>query len=150
MQSFFKDIFIYHHHFNQKLGEQLQAHAASVPERAHFLFSHFILAHQIWNSRILGQQPMALNQTLAVDQCLDLDRINLEASLNILDTVDLGQTIHYQNSKGQRFINTVLHILFHLSNHSSHHKGQLVAELRRSGIDPVVTDYIFYKRQEIS
>src|SRR5690606_9343711 len=116
---------------------------------ANFLFSHIVLAHQVWNSRILGQQPMALNQTLALDQCLDLDRSNLDKSLSILDTVDLDQTVYYQNSKGQRFGNLVRHILFHVSNHASHHKGQVVEELRRSGIAPVVTDYIFYKREEI-
>lgn len=44
MKSFFKEIFIYHHHFNQNLGEQITAQIGQVSERTLFLFSPLILA----------------------------------------------------------------------------------------------------------
>jgi uncharacterized damage-inducible protein DinB len=44
------------------------------------------------------------------------------------------------------YINSIQQILFHVANHFSHHKGQIISDLRQSGIDPIVIDYIFYKR----
>lgn len=148
MKRFFQDITAYHHYFNQKLGEQIKNHEQHLNERMAFLFSHIVLAHQVWNARILSQDPMMLDQTLPIDFCLDLDKSNFEATRKIVEEFDLATIINYQNSKGEKFSNTLSEILFHISNHSSHHKGQIVAELRQSGIAPVVTDYIFYKRSQ--
>jgi uncharacterized damage-inducible protein DinB len=147
MISFFKDIFEYHHHFNQKLGGQIIAHQGQVGQRVLFLFSHLILAHQIWNSRILGLKPLELQQTLPLEECMNLDHDNLEKTLQILTERELTHSITYQNTHGQQFVNSIRDILFHVSNHSTHHKGQIVAELRQCGIEPVLTDYIFYKRR---
>lgn len=146
MKSFFEDIFAYHHHFNQKLGKQIESHKERVSERVHFLFSHLVLAHQIWNSRILGLEALNLNQTLSLEKCLDLDTVNLQRTLQILSEYDLSQSVIYHNTRGNEFTNSIQDILYHVTNHSSHHKGQIVAALRQGGIEPIVTDYIFYKR----
>ena len=147
MKEWYLDIFAYHHHFNQKLGEQINANVLQVSERTIFLFSHIILAHQIWNARVLGQEPLDLHQNLSMDQCLTLDRSNFETTNGVIRDLDLDRSIIYRNTIGQAFKNTVKEILFHIANHSAHHKGQIVAALRQSGISPVVTDYIFYKRE---
>jgi len=148
MKSLFKEIFVYHHHFNQKLGEQIIMNEQQVSEKILFLFSHVILSQQVWNARILGRNTMDLNQTLELSECLNLDKFNFALTDKIIEEMKLNKYISYSNSKGQKFRNSVVDILFHLSNHSTHHKGQIVAELRRGGIDPVITDYIFSKRVE--
>ena len=147
MKSFFEDIFGYHHHFNQKLGKQIESHLERVPERILFLFSHLVLAHQIWNSRILGMEALKLHQTLSLDKCLELDAVNLHDTLQILSEYELALAVVYNNTSGKGFSNSIQDILFHVANHYTHHKGQIVAALRESGIEPIVTDYIFYKRE---
>lgn len=39
-------------------------------------------------------------------------------------------------------------ILFHIANHFTHHRGQIISDLRQNGIEPRISDYIFYKRSE--
>ncbi|MCF8317339.1 MAG: hypothetical protein K9I02_01220 [Haliscomenobacter sp.] len=54
--------------------------------------------------------------------------------------------INYSNSKGQLFSNSIQDMLFHIINHSTYHRGQVATEFKRQGLEPLVTDYIFFKR----
>ena len=145
MKEFFKDIFEYHHHFNQKLVALFIENKDSLSERTIPLFSHNINAHQIWNSRILGKTPLGVHQLHNLETCKSLDDSNLEDTLLIISEFDFGKRIKYKNSSGGEFENSVQEILFHISNHSTHHKGQLISDLRQNGIAPMITDYIYYK-----
>lgn len=146
MKDFFKDIFEYHHHFNQKLTVLFIKYSDKISERTMPLFSHCLNAHQIWNSRILMTKPYGVNQLHDLSECKSIDEENYHDTLKILDGHDLHEIISYKNSKGDSFRNSIRDILFHISNHSTHHKGQLISDLRQNGIEPIVTDYIFYKR----
>ncbi len=146
MKDFFCDIFEYHNHYNQKIVVSLTANQDKLNERAIPLFSHCINAHQIWNARILGTESLGVNQLHTLEKCKEIDRLNYTDTLKILSDFDLDKQIVYKNSKGDEFSNSIQHILFHVANHFTHHKGQLISGLRQSGIEPIVTDYIFYKR----
>ncbi|MDR6299642.1 DinB family protein [Mesonia maritima] len=146
MKTFFKDIFEYHHHFNQKLIEQLQTHKNEFPERTLPLFSHCLNAHQIWNARITDKEKFGVHEEHTLEKCKHLDRKNYEETLQILEERRLEEKIIYANSKGSEFSNSIQEVLFHIANHFSHHKGQIISDFRQSGIEPIVTDYIFYKR----
>lgn len=147
MKAFFKDIFEYHHHFNQKLAGILNIHT-QINEKTLRLFSHTINAHQIWNARITGAQPLGVHEQHSMEVCCQLDIQNLKDTLMILSEYDLSINIKYQNSSGKEFQNSIRDILFHIANHTTHHKGQIIASLRQSGIEPPITDYIFYKRKK--
>lgn len=144
-----KEIFEYHHHFNQKLIDELKKHATNLPERTFPLFCHVLNAHQIWNARISGGVPFADRMQInPIEACPEIDRSNYLLTLKILDTIDLNKLIAYKTSTGEPFTNTVQDILIHVANHSAHHKGQVISDFRQSGIAPLVTDYIFYKREQ--
>ncbi len=146
MKEFFKDIFEYHNHFNQKLIEQLIDNESELSERIIPLLSHSINAQQIWNARIMEKEKLGVHQVHTLEKCKGIDNENYRKTLEILDKRELDETIIYMNSKGTEFNNSIQQILFHVANHFSHHKGQIISDLRQSGIDPIVTDYIFYKR----
>ncbi len=146
MKEFFRDIFEYHHHFNQKLIVQILENENGISKKVIPLLSHSINAHQIWNARITESEELDVNQIHTLNECAAIDAQNFEDTLGILNTRELSETVSYTNSKGAAFKNTVQQILFHISNHFSHHKGQIIFDLRQSGIPPLVTDYIFYKR----
>ena len=147
MIELFKDIFTYHHHFNQKLIEEFRQHQPNLPQRSFPLFNHMLNAHQIWNARILNLEAFGVQQQHALEQCALLDDTNFDNTLKILETVDLESVITYQNSRGQSFTNSVRDILFHVANHTTHHRGQIISDFRQAGIPPLVTDYIFFRRQ---
>lgn len=146
MKDFFRDVFEYHHHFNQRLANQLIPHQEILPNRTIPLFSHIINAHQIWNSRILNQQKLGVHEVHSLEKCKRLDTDNRIHTEQIIATMDLDQEINYATSGGRPYGNTIREVLFHIANHSSHHKGQIISDLRQSGIAPLKTDYIFYKR----
>ena len=59
---------------------------------------------------------------------------------------DFEKRIDYENSEGRLFNNTVQDILFHIINHSTHHRGQISTDFRQNGLEPLQLDYVFYKR----
>jgi len=146
MKEFFKDIFEYHNHFNQKLIEQLIENGNSLSVRTIPLLSHSINTQQIWNARITNKKKLEFHAEHSLQECKRIDSENYKETLEILKNHELTENILYSNSKGIEFNNTIQQILFHIANHFSHHKGQIISDLRQNGIIPIVTDYIFYKR----
>lgn len=146
MTAFFKDLFEYHYHFNQLLIEIFIENKTKISHRTLPLFSHCLNAHNIWNARISETEAFGVHQLHPLENFKTIDSHNLATTLNIIDTFDLNSNVNYQNSKGDTFENSVQDILFHIANHFTHHKGQLISDLRQKGIAPPVTDYIFYKR----
>jgi uncharacterized damage-inducible protein DinB len=149
MNSFFKDLFEYNNHYNQELGEVLLNHSAQISEKAANLYSHIVNAHHIWNSRIESKQSLfGVWETRPVLESIEINKANFEHSVLMLDTVDLEKIIYYTNTKGHSFSNNIKEMFFHTINHSTYHRGQFATELRLSGIEPINTDYILYKRQK--
>lgn len=54
----------------------------------------------------------------------------------------LAADLHYENSKGIPFRNPVWHVVAHLFNHQTHHRGQVTTLLHQHAIDPGMTDFI--------
>ena len=147
MKAFFKELFEYSHYTNQKLYDQFNEHQYKTSKKSINLFNHILNAHQIWNNRIEQKQTTFGTWDLhKLHDLKDMDQANYEQSLQILDNVDLDKMIHYNNTKGKAFVNSVRDILFHVINHSTYHRGQIATEFRQNGLDPLVTDYIYYKR----
>ncbi len=151
MKSFFTDLYQYHHHYNQQFIELAAEHQQQLEPQVHPLLSHTLNAQQIWNARILDETAVGVHQLWQYAEMAAFEEANFQQSLKILEQLPLEQVVYYQNSKGTRYANTVQEVLFHaecrpVANHFTHHKGQLVASFRRSGITPPATDYIFYKR----
>lgn len=147
MKEFFLDIFNYHHHFNQKYIDQITENKDLIPDESYQLFCHVLNAHQVWNSRILNQVPFGVQQVHVLEDCKAIDYTNFENTRLILETIDLDKQITYRRSTGPEYTNSVKDILFHINNHSTHHKAQLASKFRSLGLTPLVTDFIFYKRQ---
>src|SRR5690606_31664781 len=134
MKDFFRDIFDYHHHFNQKLADLLIEESGQVSERTIPLFSHVVNAHQIWNARILKQKSLGVHDIHPLSRCKDIDTSNHDNTLKILDDTDLGATLKYKTFSGGVFENTIQEVLFHIVNHTTHHRGQIISDLRLHGI----------------
>lgn len=146
MQSFFEEIFDYHYQVNQKILVEIIAHNTTLPEKVFSLFCHVLNAHQIWNSRINGTATTGVWQVYSFEECEQRDRENYRTSLEIIRTQNFEQVISYTTTTGQQYNNTIRDILFHIANHSTHHKGQIMSEFRRAGLEPFGIDYILYKR----
>ncbi len=147
MNDFFKDLFQYNRDCNQRLAERIVLHEASVSDKTLQLFSHVLNAHHIWNSRIMKRKKAY--DRMQVHSPQDFKQIDLDNHLTTLSIIDSGilpDELHYVNTKGEQAIHNVRDILYHVVNHSTYHRGQIASDLKQNGIEPVVTDFIFYKK----
>ena len=147
MKTFFNQLFDYNFYCNKKLIDKC-IEVVEVPEKSELFFSHILNAHNIWNSRILGKQPdYTVFEKHPIKAWEDIHYENQRSSFEIIvNTVDFEKHIPYENTKQRSFSNTVGEMLFHVINHSTHHRGQISADFRNNGIEPLELDYIFYKR----
>ncbi|MGA9326507.1 MAG: DinB family protein [Salegentibacter sp.] len=149
MKDHFRELLEYSHHFNLKLIDIFNDKdtAEKLSGKSFSLMSHLLNAQHVWNSRIEQKEPkFGIWQMHEPEEFRSLEEQNYSESLQILQNFDLEKMISYQNSKGREFSNSVKDILFHVVNHSTYHRGQIASEFRKSAVEPVVSDYIFYKR----
>jgi len=140
------DLFEYTFHFNSETIRVIGENIEKVDEKTISLINHILNAQQIWNSRILGEKTFEVWQINPFEMLEEINQYNFEKSIEIINNFDPDQKINYQNSRGANFENTVFEMLFQAINHSTYHRGQINSLLKQNGINPILTDYIFYKR----
>jgi len=147
MIPFFIDKFEYNHKSNQLLISGIEKTPASYKERVQRLIGHTLNAQNIWNHRILGSPPTQLVwDTFGIERLSMLNEENHQQSIEIVRSHDLNDVIDYTSSTGEVFRSTISEILFHIINHSTYHRGQLMTTLKQNSVVPIPTDYIFYNR----
>jgi uncharacterized damage-inducible protein DinB len=123
---------------------------SSPTERIISLISHILAAQQIWFSRIIGEKStLSPWEVYTIDECFKISEIVNERYTNFLEhTSDAGleKIIHYSNTRGERFENSIKDILTHVINHSTYHRAQIALLVKEAGSSPAVTDYIVYQR----
>jgi uncharacterized damage-inducible protein DinB len=150
MKAFFNELFEYCHIMNQKLIDAYIANQDKVSDKAELLLCHLLNAHQTWNNRICQKEhDFGVWQLHNSEDLKNIDRENYLKTLEILEQYEIDQKVTYTNLKGQTFSNSIRDILFHVINHSTYHRGQIASEFKQCGIDPIVSDFIFYSRKEM-
>ena len=147
MKAFFNQLFDYNYDCNKKIIDEC-VKIDELPEKSVKLFSHILNAHHIWNARVNDLKPKyEVFHEHSITDWEEIHYDNQRSSFEIMSKDDdLERRIVYENSKGMSFTNTLHDILFHIINHSTHHRGQINLNLRESGFEPLSLDYIFYKR----
>ena len=147
MKVFFNQLFDYNFYCNKKLIEECNK-LENIPEQSISLFSHVLNAHHIWNARIIGKpSDYDVWQIHPVKDWGDIHYENQRSSFEITTNADdFDKRIDYENTEGRLFTNTLQDILFHIINHSTHHRSQILMDFRSNDLEPVPLDFIFYKR----
>jgi uncharacterized damage-inducible protein DinB len=120
------------------------------PPRALKFLNHVVGASLLWLSR-LEKEPAALPvwPELSLGECEEhlrsLPRKWRDWFADLAPS-DLAESIEYVNSRGQRFTSRIDDVLTQVILHSSYHRGQIAAEVRASGSEPVLTDFIHCAR----
>ena len=70
--------------------------------------------------------------------------MTIPAPTFIVEFLALLGRIPYENLRGQRFEYALGHMMQHVVNHSSYHRGQVVTLLRQLGRTPPNTDFLEY------
>lgn len=116
------------------------------------IFSHILLAEELWLKRIKQNAPEEQNfwEIIPMDKCNSLIEKNKnewsEFLISQMPDV-LVKKIPYVNSKGIKYENTLEEIFTHVINHSTYHRGQIASIVRELGGQPALTDYIVFARE---
>jgi uncharacterized damage-inducible protein DinB len=148
MKAFYLDKFQYTFDKNQEMIAYLNENVSQLNEEIHVLISHTLNAHEIWITRILKvPTKYGVWQLQEYSNMAKIDSQNFELTKQILAEKDLNEKVDYITSTGEFYSNVLNELLFHVVNHSSYHRAQINTELKILGLKPLITDYVFYKRQ---
>jgi uncharacterized damage-inducible protein DinB len=143
------DLLDYNHYANQQVICSFVEDGFRALEGAK-LFSHLINAHHHWLARVQQTEPSyAIWELHEVNDFSRIDQENHSVSFKLLKTLpDLDDKVAYATSQGDKYQNSYRDIFMHVINHSTYHRGQLSRIIRKEGIVPPNTDYIFYRRDQ--
>lgn len=120
-------------------------------EKSISLLSHIINAQKIWYRRVIKSSTENEVDLWTIYEPDMLKNKARKANQRWLDfiadhEVNMDAEIHYQNSKGMNYSNSVWEICNHLIIHGQHHRAQISLILRNSDINPPAIDYIHFAR----
>lgn len=151
--EYLRKLYVYDHWANREVANALQTAAQTSP-RSVRLMAHVVGTEWTWRSRILPvSKKMAVWPQLTVEQVAqEVEELAAawEDYLSQLTPERLQEPAAYTNSKGERFRNELGDILTHVVMHSAYHRGQIAAEMRACGLEPVYTDFIHAVRQALA
>jgi uncharacterized damage-inducible protein DinB len=149
--AYLKKLYSYDHWANREVARALQAAAPQAAPRSARLLAHIVGTEWTWRSRILPEsKKMAVWPQLTTEEIgREIEELHAawQSYLTTLTPEGLTLTASYTNSKGEHFSNHVGDILMHVVMHSAYHRGQIAADMRASGLEPVYTDFIHAVRQ---
>ena len=115
------------------------------------LLGHLVSAERIWLKRVRQEDTSkeAVWAELSLAQCraaAEATAAGFRAIIQEATEARLATVISYRTTKGQPMESSLQDILLHVALHGSYHRGQLAAQLRREGLEPVATDFIAFSR----
>lgn len=148
MKAFFNELFEFNRYTNGELIKAILTNREVVSEKSIKWMNHILNAHHIWNSRI-NKTPIQFKtwDMHELGALAGLNEENNAGSFRIIRESEFTANIDYATFAGQAFTNTIQDILFHIINHSTYHRGQIAVDFRETGLEPLVTDYVFWKRE---
>jgi len=116
---------------------------------------HLWDAEMVWFSRVQGNSPSEWPSKKFSGGKPEMLKGWINTSTDLLQWVKeknvefLREPISYKSMKGDKYENTMEEILFHLINHGTYHRGQIITLLREVGVNQLVsTDLITWFREK--
>lgn len=107
--------------------------------------AHVEMADRIWLRRVTA---LPFPPTGEVERDLPEIRGHWERFADGLQDSELARVIAYRDLKGNPYETRLDHIILHVVNHATLHRGQVMGMMRQMGIAPPATDLIFYIREQ--
>lgn len=117
--------------------------------------AHIAGAEKIWLARFIGTAldplPTEHDFTELIPLLVSWEETaaGIEAFLAGLTDEQLEATLAWSNSRGETFNRPLWQPVFHLANHSTYHRGQIVTMLRQMGYAAPGTDLIYFLQEPV-
>jgi uncharacterized damage-inducible protein DinB len=134
--------------------EQFTRHLGNSFGSVRDTLAHIYGAEWIWYARWHGEAPTALPPVDTFPDLVSLRQAwrdheaRMRAYVDALDDNGLERALAYKMTNGQPTASVLWHMLQHVVNHASYHRGQVTTMLRQLGAaPPKSTDLITYYRE---
>lgn len=148
MKMYFQKLYQYNAWANKRVLGALEKQQVT-DEKILTLMSHVLSAQRIWLNRIKGlpvdQYPLWKQYDVATLQTMG-NEVGEEWLAFVDGQDDFSRPLVYNNYVGNPYTNQVEHIMMHLVNHCTYHRGQIALLMRQKGFEPINTDFITYDR----
>ena len=116
--------------------------------------AHLLGAEWIWLERWKGVSPSKppfdegeFKDIVAVRERWKVVEDHRASWFGALKQDDARKLVRYKNLAGQSFEAPLWQLVQHVANHSTYHRGQVVAFLRQLGAKPLATDMVVWDRK---
>ena len=116
----------------------------------HKLLTHAIAVERIWLSRCQGRDARRFEDETDHPTLADLERnwppLHGEwlAFLSVQTPESLAADLAYRNSRGEPYRLPLGHVLLHVLDHATYHRGQLNSMIKLAGGKPTAVGYANY------
>lgn len=148
MKAYFQKLYRYNEWSNRRVLGAIERQNVTT-EKILSIFSHQLVANFLWLHRIKGlpAPDLKLWQTYDLPKLRELVDEGSKQWIEFVDSTDnFNRILKYKNYVGDYYETNVEHIMMHLVNHGSYHRGQVALLLRQNGFEPINTDFITYDR----
>lgn len=146
MKDFFLEKFEFDFYATEMCIDQIEKQEDVVSDFVKKSISHIINVHHIWNARLIEKKPESeLWDVLPIHFLTQLNRQNHRETIDYIEKFELGEKVKYHSSEGVRLNKMDIDILYHILNHSSYHRGQIVLDLKRQNLLFPSFDFITFK-----
>jgi uncharacterized damage-inducible protein DinB len=111
---------------------------------------HVLWAEWLWLERWEGRSPKTRFDPQLFKTAREIDSRwadvyqRQKAFITGLTPDSLAERVSYENLRGETWAYSRTHMIQHVVNHSTYHRGQVVAELRQLDRIPPPTDFLVY------
>lgn len=148
MKEYFQKLYQYNKWANDRVMGALEKQSVN-DEKILSLMSHLLSAQFLWLHRIKDLPPpdLQLWKTYPLVRLREMATNGSRQWLEfIASTENFNRVLKYKNYVGDYYENNVEHIMIHLVNHGTYHRGQIALLMRQGGFEPINTDFITYDR----
>jgi uncharacterized damage-inducible protein DinB len=131
-------------------AEQLRREIASSFPSVAASLAHIVSTEWVWLQRWRGESPTGVPAWVSTADLAELRQrlsgieAGSETYLAGLGDDDLERPISYRTLAGQPHADSLSHVVRHVVNHSTYHRGQASTQFRQLGLVPPGTDFIAY------
>ena len=118
------------------------------------LLTHIMAGEMIWLARWKGHSPKSVRPPAEFPTFADLraawqeHSVELRSFVNAVTDDSLSGDVAYTNTAGEGFNNPLGHLMLHLANHGTHHRGELAATLAVLDVPHLEDDLLYYLREK--
>jgi uncharacterized damage-inducible protein DinB len=145
-----KFLFEYDRWANAKVFEAVNALTEEQFANVRDTLAHIIGVEWIWFQRCNGMSPRITPEWMenATRESLRAHLTEIEgewiAFLDELTADDLARMVAFVRLAGEEGTRKLVHILQHVVNHSTYHRGQVATRIRQAGGTPLDTDFFIF------